>query len=367
MLTAVDLVGTVRGRRLCYELAQRGSNGDEIRMAMFDETRRVHGGRGDLGRSVSYLVAVTADGSAPQLPSARALSDVLTGADPDLAVRPSKLLAALSDTVTSAMGWQPPHAEDVVLAYPAVRAELVQIAVAVLGAPDARWWSEPLVRDAQVRTWFEPATVADPPRGTAAERLQHWRAAVVEQERTAARYRTENPNTALGGAWWVTPSLAGLQMTTRALGEAGSASLWLTEDELGWESADLVPCTVDPAARVLEIDGPGAWESLVATYPLNVTSSRGPDWFGAVEPREGKWLIPDWSAVAADYDGVHVSVLAWLTTSGQAVPVGPGTTTTLAGWDPDATWWLGDALRPAETSRHWVRKDQTWLTDDPAR
>ena len=333
MTTASELVGIVRGRRLCYELAQRSDNGDEVRRAMSSLAHRVHEQRGDLGQSVSYLFAENAGRSAPQVRATRSLTAVLSDAASAMTLRPSDLLAALSDTVTSAMYWQPPHAEDVVLARTRIRTVLLPIAEVVLGEPSARWWSTPLDRNAQIHTRFEPATVAGPPLGTLS---------------------------LTGGRWWVTPALAGLDSTTRALAEAGSASLWLTEDEMGWESANLVACTVEPAARVLEIDGPDAWASLVATYPLDVTASRAPNWWGAVDAREGDWLIPDWSAVAADYDGVHVSVQAWLMTSGQAVAVGTRASTTLAGWDPDATWWLTDGPRPADAGHRWVRNDQTW-------
>lgn len=365
MTPADDLVGTVRGRRLCYEVAQRGELGQEVRTAMFAEARRVNGERGELGGSVSFFAAENAGRSVPERPSARALLEVLDDVAPATTVRAGELLEALSDTVASAMYWQPPQAEDVVLAHPSFEAALVQIADVVLRAPSAAWWATPLDRDAQVHTRFEPAAVVARPRGTAAERLNRWRAAVVEQERAAARHRARHPADPMGGTWWVTPALAGLDATTRSLADAGSASLWLTEDELGWESADLVRCCVDPDARVLEIDGPDAWAALVATYPLDVTSSRAPDWWGAVPAREGDWLIPDWTAVAADFDGVHVSVFAWLLSSGQAVPLGPlraGATTTLAGWDPDATWWLADAgLRRADSGALWVREDRSWV------
>lgn len=361
MITAGGLVGTVRGRRLCYELAQRTDNGDEVRRAMSSLAHQVHEQRGDLGRSVSYLFAENAGRSARQVPATRSLAAALSNAASAMTWRPSDLLAALSDTVTSAMYWQPPHAEDVVLARTRISTALLPIAEVVLGEPSARWWSTPLDRDAQIHTRFEPAPVTDPPLGTAAERLDRWRDEIEDQERTTARHRARHPLSLTGGRWWVTPALAGLDITTRALAEAGSASLWLTEDEMGWESANLVTCTVDPAARVLEIDGPGAWASLVATYPLYVTASRAPNWWGAVDAREGDWLIPEWSAVAADYDGVHVTVQAWLMTSGQTVAVGPRASTTLAGWDPDATWWLTDGPRPADAGHRWVRTDQTWV------
>ena len=65
--------------------------------------------------------------------------------------------------------------------------------------------------------------------------------------------------------------------------------------------------------------------------------------------------------MAADYDGVHVSVLGWLTTSGEAVPVDSVATTTLAGWAPDATWWLADVVLPAGPERLWLRDEERWL------
>lgn len=190
---------------------------------------------------------------------------------------------------------------------------------------------------------------------------------MLRHEREVGRYRDRHPGIRVGGTWWVAPGTAGLHKTTRALGDAGSASLWLTEDEVGWESADLMPCTIDPTARVVEIASPSDWARLVQAYPLDVTQSRRPDWYESLDPHDGGWLIPDWSAVARDYEGVHVSVLAWLMTSGQAVPAGPRATTTMAGWDPDATWWLADVVRPAGTAHRWLRRDEAWVPGSRAR
>jgi hypothetical protein len=206
----------VRGRRLCYELAQRSARGDEIRIAMSALVHRVHEQRGVLGRSVSCLVAENAGGSVPEPPPARALAEVLTGVASAMTLGPDDLLAALSETVSSAMYWQPPHADDVVLARSRIRSALAPIADVVLAAPGARWWSTPLDRDAQIATRFERSTVSEPLPGTAAERLHQWRDAVVDQERSAARHRAKHPSVPTGGTWWVTPALAGLDATTRA-------------------------------------------------------------------------------------------------------------------------------------------------------
>jgi hypothetical protein len=135
----------------------------------------------------------------------------------------------------------------------------------------------------------------------------------------------------------------------------------LVEDSLGWPEARCWPVRVAPGARIYEISGPAEWGVLVRRYPLEVSKSRRHDWWRATG-WAGRWLIPDFTAVASDYDAVHVTVRAYLTTAGKALPVGAGETvggprvdearTVLAGWDPDQTYWLADvlassALRPA--------------------
>jgi hypothetical protein len=57
--------------------------------------------------------------------------------------------------------------------------------------------------------------------------------------------------------------------------------------------------------------------------------------------------------VAADWDAVHVSVAGYLTTAGIAIPAGGGACTMLAGWDPDATWWLNDVLSLTSPPEDW--------------
>ncbi|SDY63785.1 hypothetical protein SAMN05660209_03348 [Geodermatophilus africanus] len=138
------------------------------------------------------------------------------------------------------------------------------------------------------------------------------------------------------------PNLAGLVVTRRL-----PAGLQLVEDSLGWESARSWPVS-PPAqtARVLEVTGPVAWVTLVERFPLDVTASRRHDWWRATG-RDSAWAIPDWAAVAEEFDAVHLTVDGYLATAGRALPVrtpdGPAGTV-LAGWDPGATWWLTDVL-----------------------
>jgi hypothetical protein len=65
--------------------------------------------------------------------------------------------------------------------------------------------------------------------------------------------------------------------------------------------------------------------------------------------------------VADVWDGVHLTVAGYLTTAGRALDVEEQYATVLAGWDPDATYWLADVLRPAGPATRWVRDaDGEW-------
>lgn len=79
-----------------------------------------------------------------------------------------------------------------------------------------------------------------------------------------------------------------------------------------------------PSARVFEIHGPDDWRALCLRYPG--------------ETREGR-LLPDWQAVARDWDGVHLSIGGLLTTQKVVVDAG-GRRAQLDGWDSESTVWL---------------------------
>ncbi|OMQ16224.1 hypothetical protein A7K94_0203970, partial [Modestobacter sp. VKM Ac-2676] len=181
--------------------------------------------------------------------------------------------------------------------------------------------------------------------------------------------RPADPRANWSGDWWSTPVLAGLVVTTGLLPGRTAAPvpaatrLLLVEDELSWETAATWPVPVPDWARVLEITGPQDWVDLVLRHPLDVTASRRHDWWratGAVGPL----LIPDWSAVAGEFEAVHLTVDGYLSTAGRALPadrVGTPGWTVLAGWDPDATWWLTDLFELGEQV-NWRRRD-----DEPPR
>jgi len=188
----------------------------------------------------------------------------------------------------------------------------------------------------------------EPLLSSAAEAVTTWRAKTLHRELAA--------DTSSSGTWWSDPALSGLPVTTRALPGLGAARLALVEDGLGWQSARCWPVVPQDGARISEVRDPGQWAELVGRYPLDVSRSRRHDWW-QVTGWSGRWLVPDYAAVATDYNAVHVSVAGYLSTAGMAVPVGGEACTMLAGWDPDATWWLTDALSPAGPPEDWAADD----------
>jgi hypothetical protein len=86
-------------------------------------------------------------------------------------------------------------------------------------------------------------------------------------------------------------------------------------------------------------------------------------------------VIPDWSRVAEDFDGVHVSLAGYLRTAGAVVDVGDAsfiedspsrptagdtderTASLMAGWNPDTTYWLGDVVTGIAEVAEWVYDD----------
>jgi hypothetical protein len=291
---------------------------------------------------------------------------------------------ALTGAVDFAAYWQPPHEEDELLDSPDVVRELSLVAQTLLDHPATDWWSTPLAPDAQRLTQFfeDPTPPQAPaltdPRGRLGawredqlRRNEQFRAVLEGRDQQAGRCPGYSPLRVPGdpaeqyarmsGTWWSTPNHWDVPMTARDLPPIGPVALWLIEDKLNWKQAHCWPVATVRPPRTYEIGDPQAWADLVARFPLDVTDSRRPDW-GRTTGSDGPWLIPDWPAVAREYDAVHLTVLGYLTTSGRPIPVGDEHRTLLAGWDPDATFWLTDTLATAEPVEVWARDDgQRWI------
>jgi hypothetical protein len=272
------------------------------------------------------------------------------------------LLFALATAVDNARYWQERDGEDVLAGTPEVRSALARVAKAVVAAPGVEGWSLPMEPLGQwAVTFADLPGIPRPPTRTAREILDRWQGLQLEEEARAQRDRPANPAANFSGEWWSRPAL-GLFSTTCALPGQGPMGLRFVEDTLGWDSATVERVRVQADARIYEIDGAAAWAELAGRYPLEVTASRRHDWY-RITGRNGTWVIPDWSRVRHDYDAVHLSIAGYLSAAGTGIRIDDDRATVLAGWDPDATYWLVDLDRDESTAEDWHLDgaDRVWL------
>lgn len=185
--------------------------------------------------------------------------------------------------------------------------------------------------------------------GGAAEAIRRASAEAIKSERSMSRDRDLPAGTGIAGPWWSFP-WPGLISTTRRLGGLGALLLAGREDGRGETEAIAWPAALADSARIFEIDGPPAWQRLVTRYPSAATATYRHTW--AWTGWDGEWLVPHWAAVAADWDGVHLSVAGYLSAAGLILPAGPARTL-LAGWNPDETYWLTDVITSLGEEHAW--------------
>jgi hypothetical protein len=347
-----DLLDGPRGRRMCLSLIT--SAHPELWTSAFyaeQDEKKIPA----LAEAVAAAGVTEAAAAGPEVAEAPVSIDEAT------------LLDALAVATDSAMYWQPADETDVMLRDEGLRAALEPTARRVATSRAADWLWSPLAWDEQRYVQWMDGSIIQPPVLTgAADRLRAWREKVREGEARAVELPAD-VTARYSGSWWSIPVFADLAVTTRALSGLGATKLRLVEDGLGWGEALVVPLRPRAGARVFEITGPTAWAELVDRYPLDITLSRRHDWWN-VSGMDVRWMIPDWSAVASDFDAVHLTVAGYLSTAGRALPITNGFTM-LAGWSPDETYWLGDVLEPAGESTWWSRDMRVggpWRQTEPS-
>ncbi|WP_069163409.1 hypothetical protein [Nocardia altamirensis] len=332
MDTAELIISCPRGRRVCAELVAECDGGFLGRV--WEAAGRIAGRDGSSGDPAAGVAAAIQ----------------AFGADAIERLSEEIVVGAVAEATDFARYWQEPDEFDRVYAQPSVVTALRSVADALVRSPPFELLNSPVDRAGQrwVQWWHDGGWYPEQPSATGDADMRQWRNQVVAAEERARRELGVDPNDNWSGEWWSTPSLE-CPATSRALPWLGALRLAAMEDSMGWERARVWPVALNEPVRVLEIDGPTAWRALVDAYPLRVTASRRHDWYRAVG-RNGEWFIPDWAAVGAEYDAVHLSAVGYLTTPGRAIDVAGGATV-LAGWDPDLTYWL--------------RRDRFVLVDDP--
>lgn len=269
-------------------------------------------------------------------------------------------LGALADATTRAMYWQDPEDFDLGDLPPAAATAVRQAAAELAAHADTGWWDSPAaLGDQHVVAFDHPG---QPPAKPHLADLRTGIEALADREHDVTAFRDargyEVDWRTVSGTWWSAPIATRGVHSTRALGtDVQPLGLACVEDELGWERADSWPIAPAETPRLYELADPTDWVRLCRDYPRDVTNAKRGDWWRATG-RDGLWVMPDWPAVARDWDAVHLTVRGYLTTAGRALDVDDEQATVLAGWDPDSTFWLNDVLRLAGRARHWWRDQE---------
>jgi hypothetical protein len=327
---ADELLAGPRGRRLCFEL---------------------------LGLASFGLSTVPTSQVAEQVTR---IADELRA---DEAAAGPRTFQALRESAWVAMYWQEPDECDQALGTPHWAQALRPVAEAVAAGTGTAWWTAPVDLDDQHVAAFldEGHGAATPALTGAVGALSAWRSGIDEQNAAMREWRARTHSGNVSGTWWSSPIMSAIPSTMRAVARFGPALLWLVEDYLGFGRAATWPVHPARPPRVFEVTDEHAWADLVRQYPLDVSDARGPDWQRATG-RAGAWLIPDWQAVAGDFDAVHLTVSGYLSAAGRDLAVSPGRGSVIAGWAPDTTYWLTDILAITGPVTDWAldEDDNRW-------
>ncbi len=338
MITAADLLEGPRGRRFSLELLRaaggRSAAAEHLGSVLFWADVRL---TREQGRAVA-LWGLTLDDSgtvtsstpdAEPMPTLAAVAAALDAVEP-AALTPDHVVDALEQTAESALWWQERDATDDLLARPELVAPLRRLAaraaaspvVQRLGGQDPVQWAVSFEGDDAGR----PA----PPMP---EQLAEW----ADGIRADQARGTDGP---VSGDWWTTPPWPAPQTSSAPFADHGPLALWAVEDSFGWQRAEVTEAHDGRATRTIVIDRLEDWAELCRRFPLDVSSTtRRWDW-GVATGREGAWVMPDWTAAAAEVDVVELTVAGWFRCSGLAVPVDEDRASVVAGWTPGSRYWL---------------------------
>lgn len=333
------LLAGPRGRRLLLELAcMRNPNLEEL---MFDNL--VHtldpGGRSrvvvEIARATAYLEVT-----------------------PPTEL---ELLVALRESVSRAMYWQEPDAEDQLLSSQQMSAALRPLA-SVVAESSPEWWTATMGPGQHRLQSLTGPTMEYQEAWQAGAGIRQWYAQSVDEE-TRSQAFIPDPSLNYTGMWWSTPIHYSVPATTRVLGDFGPVALWTQEDKVDCDNASSYPISLIGPCRVLEITSAQDYARLVEQYPLRMTRSRFHDWYrvtGSVD----EWYIPHWGLIAKDYEAVHLTTAAYLEGATKRIPIAGGSTM-MAGWSPDVTFWVGNCAVLGGPPVQWLHtpygNQELWL------
>ena len=191
-------------------------------------------------------------------------------------------------------------------------ARLSDLAREVASHPAASWWTAPMDRTRQVFV-IDDGRAADL---ESPERNRWW-------EDYAQRYTQ----------WRLTSTLYGEYSCVDVVIANGIGD-WPPPSEQRRFVAE-----IGESARVLEISTPEDWHNLCVAFPRVNSNTNTPDYVGVGT------LVPDWSLVAEQWDGVHMTFAGLLTIPLVRWSTAAGVTM-MWSWNTEGTMWLpGEFLR----------------------
>ncbi len=229
---------------------------------------------------------------------------------------------------------------------------LEAVALAVLQAKSTQWWSAEAPPNKQHFVFHILEDGVEPPTKS---RFHSTLDIELDHDREAETTAREEDDDSLGAntVWAQEFSRPdGALWTTQSVEDLPAVDLVCFPDLFGPHRALYWEAKVDQGSRIFEINGPEDWRELVSRYPRDVSYSRRRSW------REetgwsGGWLIPDWSLVRRDFDGLHLSVLGYLETVGRCVVIGEHRSNLVA-WGPDQVFWLNDVVTLIGSAQEWL-------------
>ncbi|MBO0906738.1 hypothetical protein [Arthrobacter sunyaminii] len=341
------LLAGPRGRRLCLELAMELN--PDVSLSVSRLGYELDPGKGTSRMLFGLMTPEETNDDDARPPAVGSSGDLAARlATLDLSCVTDELVQpALERSVDAARYWQPPEGEDVLASMPIIRKALVPLAARVMATPSMQRSTEARRMEQWAIDWRGPDDPAPLDRAPQPKLAQWGRNIRADEGRWRANAYGLDSN--MSGDWWSIPP--GLVGTVGRI----PAGLNLIEDPLGWEDATTI--AVRGAGRTYEIRTGDDWTALCRKFPLEVTASRRNVWF-QVTGRDGRWLIPDWERVAGEWDAVHLSILGYLSTAGRVQHIDEEWASMIAGWDPDRTIWLTDAVREIDRPRQYWHRAQ---------
>ena len=204
-----------------------------------------------------------------------------------------------------------------------VKSELLPVAQALARNGETKWWDSP------VELGVQRLTTGDE-RGAEGQITPP-----IFQDPLTGSHVHDTPQ-----GWWSIPN--GPSTTRGDLPGIPSVTLACREGHLSYEERWSVwSVEIAETARVYEVSCLEDWVSLAERYKVLSPSESRQDW-SRWTGYSGQWAAPAWTEVMNSWDGVHISLLGYLSAAYRKVEV-DGSAIYLAGWNPDETVWFSKA------------------------